>query len=113
MKQTLLLAFLSCFSVTGFSQSCKLELELNPYLRFDSYPEFTYAPNSTTITTANISGTSPGININLRTGAKKIKLKYGVGYYRYSFNHIRTNNSMFGESDNRRIEGYVPPGIVF
>lgn len=80
------------------------QLEINPYIRWDKYPEFNYAINSASANTLNIKGTSWGINAVFKFPVQnKLYLKTGLGYYRYSFNKIDGYNSNFGRSEARII----------
>ena len=109
MKNILFAVCIILISNFVFSQTTSRQIEINPYLRWDSYPKFVYAINPVNSNTVRIKGTSWGINAAYKFPVKnKLYLKAGLGYYRYSFNDIEQMNSLFGKSDNRIID-YIPP----
>ena len=86
------------------------QIELTPFLRWDKYPDFTYAINSATSNKVRIRGTSWGIDASYKFSfRRKLSLKAGLGYYRYSFDEINQVNSLFGYSNERIVEGYSKP----
>lgn len=96
------------------SQKQKAQVEINPYVRWDSYPKFLYSINSVTTNTVKINGTSWGINAAYKFPIhNKLYLKAGLGYYKYSFNNIKSNNSLFGKGDARVIGFPSPLYIIF
>ena len=93
-----------------FSSNCllaqkpKSQIEINPYIRMDGFPQFSYAINSSNTYFVNIKGTSWGINANYKLPLnKKLFVKAGLGYYRYSFDKIDSYNTQFGKGDARII----------
>lgn len=61
-----------------------------------------------------MKGTSLGINVAYKIPiSKSFFLKPGFGYYKYSFNHIRRENTLFGKSDVRNIKFTSPLFIPF
>ena len=104
----ILFLFLSkCLWAQGDSH----QIEITPFVRMDSYPEFTYSINSVTTDRVKIKGESWGINTVYKFPVKGLFIKAGVGYYRYSFNNIEQTNSLFGKS-NKRIIDYTLDGPV-
>lgn len=103
---------------SAFGQKPVNQIEINPYLRWDSYPAFVYAINPVNSNTVRIKGTSWGINAAYKFPVKnKLYIKIGLGYFKYSFNDIDQMNSLFGKSDNRIID-YIPsdpwaPAILY
>ena len=86
------------------------QIEINPYLRWDSYPKFVYTINTVTSNTVKIKGTSWGIDAAYKFPfSNKFRLKTGFGYYKHSFNDVDQVNSLFGKNDNRIID-YTPSG---
>ena len=106
-----LISFLFLFSIPAFSQKSKRQLEINQFVRLDWYPKFQYSINPVNSNSVKIHGTSWGVDAFYKfLLKKKIYFKAGVGYYKYSFSKINQTNSLFGSSNNRIIENYVPPG---
>lgn len=95
---------------TGYSQQNYREIEINPFVRFDWYPKFSNTPNPVSTNKIKLKGTSPGLTVAIINYKLKHYLRYGLAYLRHAFNDIEQNNSVFGESSNRVIEGYTPPG---
>lgn len=90
---------------TAVSKKRLTQIEIMPYIRWDNYPKFTYAINSITTNDVYIKGLSYGINaIYGKNLNENLKLKTGIGYYRYSFTKIRNINSSYGEGDGRVID---------
>lgn len=105
MKKILLSAIFIISSYSIYSQSKYRHLEIEPFLRWDSYPKFTNAINSIATYKLAIKGTSWGVNTAYRIPFKKgISFKAGLGYYRYSFNNIVSTHQSFGEGDRRVID---------
>lgn len=109
MKNIFISICIILFNNFVYSQNPSKQIEINPYLRWDSYPKFVYAINSVTSNTVRIKATSWGINAAYKFPVRnKLYFKAGLGYYKYSFNNIDQMNSLFGKSDNRIID-YIPP----
>lgn len=112
MKSKIILCVFNLFvSFTFcFSQKKNAEVEITPFLRWDSYPKFQYAINPTNSNTLKMKGTSIGLNLAYKLySVKNWAIKTGVGYYRYSFTKMKQINTLFGESKTRVIH-YIPPG---
>lgn len=89
-----------------FSQDVFRQFEIEPYLHWDKYPTFTNAINNIATYKIAIKGTSWGVNTAYKIPLKRnISLKAGLGYYRYSFNHIVSTHRSFGQG-NRRVINY-------
>lgn len=87
------------------------QIEINPFIKWDSYPKFFYSINPTNNNEVNIKGTSWGIYGLYKIPFKSIYLTLGMGFYKYSFNKIKQTNSSFGTSNIRAIN-YIPPGPI-
>jgi hypothetical protein len=75
-------------------------------MRLDYYPEFSYnvggRPSNDYLKMRGISwGTVANFKYPL---GKKIKVKAGLGFYNYSFNHLEHENSLFGKGKSREID---------
>lgn len=104
MKTQLFTALLLLISTSAFGQKGKHLFEINPYMRMDWYPEFSYAINSVNTNYVTIQGTSWGVNLAYKIPLKSSGfLKAGVGYYRYSFNKMDNYTNMFGKNSSRNI----------
>ena len=113
MKLIIGIASLLILSMTSIAQKRASQIEINPYFRWDWYPKFIYSINSVNSNTVKIIGKSFGINASYKISLKnRFYLKTGIGYYKYSFNKIDQNNSLFGKSNERVIEDYIPPGNI-
>lgn len=119
MKSKLIIVFplfLFCLfaSAQVKNKVLKPQIEIMPYTQWDSYPKFSYAINSTNTNTVKIHGISWGVLASYKHPLKnnKLYLKSGLGYYRYSFNHIKAQNR-FGETDSRVINFPSPLFIIF
>jgi hypothetical protein len=112
-----LIFIVSFLIISGFvfAQKQAGEIEFNPYVRFDKYPQFSKVfngPQSTDHITMN--GTSVGLNIAYKIPIKKsILLKPGIGYFEYSFNNVEKDNTRFGKSTGRDIDIVSPVYIPF
>lgn len=111
MKKVNMIFALICWALTGFCQRPKNTIEIMPYIKWDIYPSITYAINSLTTNEAQIKGLSYGISAAYAKGFKRnLKLKTGIGYYRYSFTQIKNINSLYGEGNGRLIDyEYLDP----
>ena len=93
----------------SFAQKPASQIEINPYLSWDSYPKFVYTINNVNSNTVRMKGASWGINATCKFPIRNnLYLKAGLGYYKYSFNDIDQVNSFFGKNSNRIIN-YIPP----
>lgn len=82
------------------------QIEIEPYIKLDKYPQFTNAINVISNYKLKINGTSWGFNSSYKTPLKKkFFLKVGIGYFKYAFNKIKSINQSFGEG-KRRIINY-------
>jgi hypothetical protein len=96
-----------------FGQKVKDQIEINPYMRMDWYPEFSYSINPTNTNFAKIRGTSWGINANYKFGlGEKLFLKLGAGYYRYAFNKIEGKNTLVAAKSTSRVINFPSPLYV-
>lgn len=103
--KALALTFYSLFIFfSADAQRISNAIEIQPLFRYDTYPEFSYAINSISTNKVKIQGKSYGILTAYRYALPgNIKVKLGIGYYRYSFNSIKSFNSSYGEGSQRVI----------
>lgn len=115
MKTQLFAILLLLISHCLFGQKGNSMIEINPYIRMDRYPQFSYVLGGRPSTDyVKIKGTSWGINTVFKFPVKKrIYIKTGVGYYKYSFTDINRYNTMFGNSNARHIAFPSPLYIIF
>lgn len=82
------------------AQKNKNQIEINPYVRMDSYPEFSYSLNPSNSYFAKIRGTSWGVNANYKFNLRRqLFVKVGTGFYRYAFNKIKGKNTLFASHE--------------
>lgn len=85
-------------------QKRKSYIEIVPYYQYDSYPEFTYGGGPPTTQFVKIKGNSLGANAYYKTPVGRyLYVKFGVGYYRYSFNKMDNHTVTFGPNHSRGI----------
>ena len=95
-----------------FGQKSPSQIEINSYLRWDNYPVFTTPFNSVMNSTIKIKGTSLGIQPNFKFSIKNnFFAKFGLGYHKYSFDHIQVNTRLFGNQSSRIIRRINYPGL--
>lgn len=107
------LIFIISFSIISdfaFAQKKTTQIEINPFVRIDKYPQFLYVLSGRPSTDyVNIKGTSFGLNLAYKIPiTRSVLLKPGIGYYKYSFNDIKKVNTLFGKSNAKDI-GFVSP----
>lgn len=116
LKLTALMFVMAFFSFTfsdGYSQSTYREIEINPYVRFDKYPQFRNQINSIAQYDLQINGNSWGLNAAYKIPmTRNLSIKIGTGYYRYSFSKIKSKHRTFGEGNRRIIEYPTTFGII-
>ena len=105
MKTLFISSYLMLYFITAQSQQKLGRIEIKPYVRFDSYPEFSYniagRPSTDYL---KMEGTSWGLNTYYRFPMYKgFNLKGGLGYYKYSFTTLENHNTQFGSGDSRVI----------
>jgi hypothetical protein len=105
----ILVFVLALYSYTKAVSQSSQKLEIFPYYRHDVYPQFSYQlGDRPSVDYVNLKGSSWGIDVNYIIPIQStLKLKIGTGYYRYSFNDIKKNNTQFGESTGRNINVYT------
>ncbi len=96
---------------TACAQISRGAFEVKPFMRIDWYPSFSYRINPVTDNKVKIRGASYGISANYKYPIKKVNLNIGLGYYKYAFNNINQENSLFGNNNKRTIE-YTPLGPI-
>lgn len=116
MTRLILILFFGFFSNIVLAQKKSAWLEINPFVRMDKYPEFSYSLNPTNSYYAKINGTSWGINSNYKFELEKgLFLKFGAGFYRYAFNKIDGKNTLstFFKFPTRVLNFPSPVYIIF
>lgn len=105
MKTQLTAILLLLFSNCIVGQRGKNQIEVNPYIRKDWYPEFSYAINSIDTNHVNIQGKSWGISAAYKIPIRNsLFLKFGSGYYRHSFSKMDNYTRRFGKNSSRHIQ---------
>src|SRR5215208_29196 len=93
---------------SGFlsAQKPKDQIEINPIIRYDTYPEVTYNWGGRVSTNyLKMKGTSWGIYANYKKSfAPSFYLKAGIGYYKYSFDKLNNRHPPFGEGEAREVD---------
>lgn len=114
MKILFLILYFSFCTNFIFGQKNYNQIEVNLYTQRDWYPEFSYSINPTNSYFVKIRGISWGINANYKLSlCKNLYLEAGVGYYKYSFNKINSNNTQFGKGSARVIAFPSPLYVIF
>jgi hypothetical protein len=104
MKRIIAFAFFPFMFIEGFSQSRHKEIEIEPYIRFDRYPQFTNAINTIATYKLDIKGNSWGINAAYKVPVKNnFLIKVGIGFHKYAFNKIESTHRLFGKGNQRVI----------
>lgn len=105
MNKLITLILFASVTNVAVSQEHKNILEIRANARWDRYPSFMYSINSLTQNRVTMEGVSHGLSIGYGHGiGSKLRVKYTIGYYRYSFTNIKKLNSSFGEGNSRTIE---------
>jgi len=106
MKKSCSLLMLFILSNHVISQKSFSKIELKLFGRTDWYPEFSYNVGGRPSTDfLKIRGMSWGAVANFKYPlSKQIKVKAGVGFYNYSFNHLENRNTLFGNGTSREID---------
>lgn len=115
MKKTFLIIISLVLTNNLVAQKQNRQIEINPFIRFDKYPQFSYNLGGRPSTDyVNIKGTSFGVNIAYKIPISKLLfLKPGIGYYKYSFNEITRKNTSSGTTNSRDINFISPLLIPF
>lgn len=104
-----------CFtnSIFLFAQKRNKEIEINPYVRFDKFPQFSYNYGGRYTTDfLKMTGNSYGLHLSYKYGLKKhFFLKAGLGYLKYKFDNLNNTNSLTGKSHARPID-FVSPLLI-
>jgi hypothetical protein len=113
MKKYLLLFAIIIISNLAIAQNKTSQIEIEPYLRWDTYPQFTNAINNIATYKIDIKGNSWGVNGAYEVPiANNLLVKIGVGFFKYSFNKIKSSNVTFGNGNGRVINYPTTLGIV-
>ncbi|MEO8399462.1 MAG: hypothetical protein ABI550_06565 [Ignavibacteriaceae bacterium] len=115
MKLLTVIFLLSIIPNFTLGQKLSNQIEFTPIIRLDGYPKFSYVLSGRpSIDYVKIKGTSFGLSLSYRIPiTKSVSLKPGIGYYKYSFNHIKKENTLFGKSLERDINFLSPVYILF
>jgi len=112
-----LIFFISFSILSNFTQSQiqVRQIEITPFVRIDKFPQFSYVLGGRPSTDyVNIKGTSFGLNLAYKIPiTKSVLLKPGIGFYKYSFDNIKKENTLFGKSNVRNINFVSPLYIPF
>ena len=104
MKPQVFVALFLVLNNSLFGQKLSKQIEISTYLRCDGYNSFTYPTSPVTNTTVTLKGISWGIQPAIKFPLKyNIFTKFGLGYYKYSFNNIQQYTHLFGTYNNREI----------
>jgi hypothetical protein len=80
------------------------QIEIEPLVRLDDYPNFSNSVNSISTYNIKMKGSSIGLNALYKIQIKKqLFFSFGIGYYRYTFNNISKTHRLFGTSVGRRV----------
>ena len=111
MKKHLFIIFIALTTKASIAQNINSQIEIQPFFRFDIYPQFTNAVNSIARYKLNITGKNWGINTTYKTYMRSNFLaKVGFGFFKYSFNQIESTNR-FGIGYRRIIDYPTSLGI--
>ncbi len=95
-----------------FSQNRNTFLDFNVFYKYDKYPTFSNNINVISNYQLSIIGVSWGINGNIKKEIlKNIIFESGIGYYKYSFNKIKSQHPTFGIGKQRSINYPTTLGI--
>ncbi|TBR20169.1 MAG: hypothetical protein EPO57_01185 [Chitinophagaceae bacterium] len=113
MKKILLIAATFIVTSTLVAQKQNKQIEINPFIRLDNYPKFSYHYYGRASTDfLKMKGTSYGIVITYKYSFKNnLFIKTGLGYFKYSFDKLDNTNSLFGNSKARPID-FVSPLFI-
>ncbi len=104
MKKKVLIVIIFFVANNTLAQNLNRQIEIEPYLRWDTYPQFSNAINVISNYKLDIKGNSWGINAAYKIHVKNnFSIKVGVGYFKYAFNKIESTNPSFGKGDRRVI----------
>ena len=105
----LFILFAKCFCTSA--QNSKFSLEINPFMRYDKYKEFFAWKSFTGRNMITPSGTSFGLNLNIKYQLLPASNVYlGLGYYRHTISNIKRVNN-FGEGNSWLI-GYPSTSFI-
>ncbi len=98
-----------------FTQKQIPEIEINPFVRFDNYPQYSYHYSGRYSTDyLKMNGISYGISVSYKHPLKKhLFIKAGFGYYKYKFDKLSNTNSLTGKSHVRPINFISPLFIMY
>jgi hypothetical protein len=101
-KTKILTITLFLFSAIASAQKAKDQVEINPIIRYDAFPEFTYG--NPIVHYLKMKGLSWGINTNYKKAfAHHYYLKLGIGYYKYTFSKLYSHGAGFIKGNERPV----------
>ena len=106
MNKIFTFSFFLFLTIDAQSQNKSDQIEIKPFIRTDSYPEFSYN-YAGRVSTDNLKmkGKNWGITLNYKHSLKNnFNLNGGLGYYNYSFDKLENINTQFGKSETRPIK---------
>lgn len=104
MRQITLAISIALLPCILLAQKRNGSIEIIPYYQYDSYPQFTYAGGPPTTQFVDIKGNSLGADVCYKAPVgRRFYLKFGLGYYRYSFNHMDNHTIAYGPNKSRAI----------
>ncbi len=115
MKKQILISSIFLFLVSiCYCQKNSNQIELNTFIRFENYPKFSYNyAGRASSDFLKMKGKNSGINLGFNYCLNKdIFLKFGLGYFKQSFNTIENTNSIFGRTVSNRPINYVSPLLI-
>ena len=111
MKKLTVFLILSTIYFCTSAQNSKYSLEINPFMRYDKYNEFFAWQNFTGKNTITPSGTSLGLNLNLKYQVLPTSnISLGLGYYRHTVSDIKRVNNL--GAGNSWLIGYPSPLFI-
>ena len=115
MRNELTTCLFLIISTCVIAQKLESQIEITPFFRMDSYPEFSYVfSGRSSVDYVKMKGRSFGANIAYKIPLNNsVFIKPALGYYRFSFNNIRNENTSFGVTNSRIIRFPSPLYVIF
>lgn len=105
MKKYTLISIITLVVNFSTAQNKNRQVEIKPYFRWDTYPQFTDAINSISTYKIDVKGISWGVSAAYKVSLKKdLLFKVGFGFFKYSFNKIESTHRSFGKGYERVID---------
>lgn len=113
MKHYFIISIYLLVSNFVIAQKESSQIEINPYIRYDTYKEFLDRQSVLSTHYAKMEGLSYGGNINFKKNiSKKYCVIMGVGYYKHAFSKIKSRSD-YGTGNTRLISFPSPLLIPF